>query len=126
MRKLVAALILLRALTNFGKPFQPDSGFVILGRLLHGAPWTTVVAPAFGLAMCVYAGGLWRARRWAIPAGIAYAVWATFNVVSFPIVEGIPARFAPWMYVLFAVPGVVVPWYAVRLARRDAEPAARR
>jgi len=118
MRKLVAALIVLRALTDFGKPFQPGSGFVVLGRLLHDPPWTTIVAPLFGLAMCVYAVGLWRGRAWAVPAGAAYAVWATLNVVLFPLREGVPARFAPWMYGVFAVPGIVVPWLAVWLAAK--------
>jgi hypothetical protein len=49
--------------------------------------------------------------------GVAYALWATTNVVLFPIVEGVPSRFAPWMYAVFAVPGLVVPWLAVWLLR---------
>jgi hypothetical protein len=117
LRKVVAVLIALRATTNLGKPFDPDSGFVVLGRLLHGA-WSHVVAPIFGVAMFVYAALLWAALPIARPLGIAYAVWATLNVVLFPIREGVPARFSPWMYGIFAVPGVVVPWLAVRLARR--------
>jgi len=110
-------LIALRALTNLGKPFAPGAGFVILGRLRHGAA-ATVVAPVFGVLMLLYAFGLWSARPWARPLAVAYAVWATANVVLFPLLEGVPARFAPWMYVVFAVLGVVVPWLAVWLLGR--------
>jgi hypothetical protein len=113
-RRLIAVLIVLRALTNLGKPFAPGSGFVVLGHLEHGA-WSTVVAPLFGLAMIGYAWLLARNHPLAWPVGIAYALWATANVVLFPLVEGVPARFAPWMYALFAVPGIVIPWLAVWL-----------
>jgi hypothetical protein len=112
LRKILAVAIALRALTNFGKPFAPGSAFVVLGALKRGA-WATVVAPLFGVAMLAYAWLLWRAHPAARPVGIAYAVWATLNVVLFPLVEGVPARFEPWMYALFAVPGVVAPWLAV-------------
>jgi hypothetical protein len=116
-RRIVAVLIALRALPNLGKPFNPAAGFVVLGRLRHG--WaSTVVGPIFGVLMLVYAVGLWRARPWARPVAIAYAVWATVNVVLFPFLEGVPARFAPAMYLVFAVPGIVVPWLAVWLLGR--------
>ena len=116
-RRIVAVLIALRALTNFGKAVRPGSAFVIFGRLHHGMA-ATVVAPLFGAAMLVCTWGLWHGRAWAAPALVAYAVWATVNVVLFPIVEGVPPQFAPWMYVLFAIPGIAVPWLAVWLARR--------
>jgi hypothetical protein len=117
VRKLVALLVAIRALTNFGKPFSPGSAFVVFGRLMRGMA-STVVAPLFGVGMLVYAYGLWQARPWALPVGIAYAVWATANVVLFPLIEGVPAQFAPWMYALFAIPGVVGPWLAVWLLIR--------
>jgi hypothetical protein len=118
LRKLLAVLIALRGLTNFAKPFAAASGFVVLGRLMRGVA-ATIVAPLFGLAMLGYAYGLWSARPWARPLAIAYAVWATLNVVLFPIVAGIPAQFTPAMYSAFAIPGIVGPWLAVWLARRS-------
>jgi hypothetical protein len=114
LRRLLAVLIALRGLTNFGKPFSAGSGFVVFGRLLHGVA-TTVLAPLVGAVMLLYAYGLWHGRAWARPLGVAYAIWATVNVVLFPILEGVPRQFAPWMYVLFAVPGIVGPWLAVWL-----------
>ena len=113
LRKILAVLIALRGLTNFAKPFR--GGFVVFGRLMQGGVATTVVAPLVGVAILVYAYGLWHARPWARPLGIAYAVWATLNVVLFRVIEGVPQQFEPWMYVVFAVPGVVAPWLAVWL-----------
>ena len=112
LRKVLAAAIVLRSLTNFAKPFVAGSAFVVLGQLRSG-PWATVVAPVFGVAMLVYAWLLWTRHPTALRAGVAYAVWATLNVVLFPIVEGVPTRWAPWMYVFFAVPGIAAPWLAV-------------
>ena len=121
LRKVLAVFIVLRSLTNFGKPFVDGSRFVIAGKLVGGAA-STLVAPLFGLAMVGYAIGLWSARPWARALGIVYALWATMNVVLFPVVEGVPPQFAPWMYAVFAVPGIVVPWLAVWVLRRS-EPA---
>lgn len=116
-RRIIAALIALRALTNFGKPFR-ESGFVIFGQLMHGVA-NTVVAPLFGVAMLVYAWGLWHARPWAWPLGIAYAVWATLNIVLFPVFEPVPAAFTTLQYwLLFGVPGIVGAWLAVWLLSR--------
>ena len=116
LRKVIAVLLVLRAATNFGKPFSEGARFVVFGYLLGGV-WSTVVAPLFGIAMVVYAYGLWKGRAWAYGVGIAYAIWATINVVAFPLVEGVPERFEPWMYAIFAIPGVIVPWLAVWAAR---------
>ena len=116
LRRVLAALIALRGLTNFAKPFR--GAFVIFGRLVEGGVATTVVAPLVGAAMLVYAWGLWHARGWALPLAVVYAVWATLNVVLFRVIEGVPRQFEPWMYVLFAVPGIVAPWLAVWLLGR--------
>lgn len=114
IRKLIAVLLALRALTNLGKPFGSGSGLVIVGKLFHGAA-ITIIAPLLGLAMLVYAYGLWTTRPWARPLGIAYAIFATLNVLLFPFVEGVPERYAPWMYAFYAAPGIGIPWLAVWL-----------
>jgi hypothetical protein len=117
LRKILAAAIALRGVTNFGKPFAPESAFVVFGSLMRGV-WSTVVAPLFGAAMLYYAWLLWRRHPAARSLGIAYAVWATANVVLFPLIEGVPVAFEPCMYAVFAVPGIVVPWLAVWTVRR--------
>lgn len=116
-RRIVAVLIALRATTNFMKAVRPEAGFVVLGSLKHGFT-NSVIGPIFGVLMLVYAFGLWSARSWARPMAIAYAIWATLNVVLFPFVEGIPARFWQPLYLLFALPGIAVPWLAVWLLGR--------
>ena len=123
LRHVLAVFLVLRASTNFVKPFSDSARFVVLGHLLGGA-WSSVVAPSFGVAMVVYAVGLWQARSWALPVGVAYALWATVNVIAFPLVEGVPARFAPWMYVLFAIPGLAGPWLAVWALQRERQAGA--
>ena len=121
LRKVLAVAVALRSLTNFAKPFVAGSRFVVVGRLMGGAV-NAIGAPLFGVLMLVYAAGLWSGRGWARPVGIAYAVWATTNVVLFPLIEGVPEKFAPWMYVLFAVPGIVGPWLAVWALRATTMP----
>lgn len=117
LRRTLAVLIALRALTNVGKPFRPGA-FVVLGKLMHGTA-TTVVAPLFGVAMLVYAWGLWQPRPWALPLGVAYAIWATANIVLFPVFEDIPSGFTPLQYwLLFGVPGLAGAWLAVWLLAR--------
>jgi len=111
-------LIAIRGITNFGKPFDMGTGFVVFGKLMHGVA-STVVAPIFGALMVVYAWGLWWARPWAAPVAVAYAVWATLNVVLFPIFEPMPQGVTPIWYAVFAVAGIVGPWLAVWVARRS-------
>jgi hypothetical protein len=119
VRKALALLIGLRGLTNFGKPFSEHAGFVAFGKLTHGVG-ATVVAPLVGLAIVVYAWGLWQARPWARPLAVAFALWSTLNVLLFPLVEGLPPNVTPALYALFAIGGIAGPWLAVWLLRSDA------
>ena len=75
--------------------------------------WATVVLAGYGLSIWLLTLVVKQ-----VPVSVAYAVWATINVVLFPIFEGVPAEFAPWMYPVFAVPGIAVPWLAVWLLGR--------
>jgi hypothetical protein len=120
LRKVLAVLIGLRGLTNFGKPFSERAGFVAFGKLTHGLG-ATVVAPLVGLVIVVYAWGLWQARPWARPLSVAFAVWSTLNVLLFPLVEGLPPTVTPALYALFAVGGIAGPWLAVWLLGTHAD-----
>ena len=117
LRRVLAVLIGIRGLTNFGKPFDMGSGFVVFGKLMHGFA-TTVAAPIFGSLMLVYAWGLWRGRPWAAPTAIAYAIWATINVVLFPYFEPMPEGVGPIAYAAFALVGIAAPWLAAWAARQ--------
>lgn len=116
LRRVLAVLIALRGLTNFGKPFGMGTGFVVVGRLMHGAA-TTVAAPLVGAGMLVYAWGLWAGRAWAFPVAVAYAVWATLNVLLFPVFEPLPPGVGAGAYAVFAAAGIGGPWLAAWLAR---------
>lgn len=84
--RVFAVLFALLALSNFSKPLelQPEHGFVFLGRRLQGAP-DVFVAPVFGAYLATYAYGLWNARWFALPMGIAYAGWVPLNMYLFTV-----------------------------------------
>ncbi len=113
--RILAVLFGGRGLMNVMKRLGTGSGFVFLGQLL---PPDTVLAPAFGVVMLAYAWGLWTRAGWALPLGIAYAAFATVNVLLFPLFNLLPERIAPWMYAVYAAGGIAIPWGSVWLLRR--------
>ena len=81
--RVFAVLIALRALTNVFKPLGAGSGLVFFGTLL-GGPANLILAPLVGFYMLAYAYGIWTQQRFALPMGIAYAVFVTINLIMFP------------------------------------------
>ena len=80
-----ALLFGLLAISNFMKPLagKPgEVGFVFFGQRLAGTP-NAIIGPLFGLFLLVYAIGIWRMRRHAVPMGIAYAAYVILNLVLF-------------------------------------------
>lgn len=70
---------------NLSKPFKlwgEDTGFVLLGQRLSG-PANSVVGPLFGLYLLVYAWGIWRQKRFALPMAYAYAAYVIVNLTLF-------------------------------------------
>lgn len=83
MFKVFAVLFALLAVSNLLKPFQLGSaGFVFFGQKLTGAA-NMIAGPLFGLYLLVYAFGLWRAKRFALPMGHAYATYVVLNLILF-------------------------------------------
>lgn len=80
--KAFAILFGLLAVSNFLKPLQlgPDVGFVLLGQRLTGTA-NMVAGPIFGAYLLAYAIGVWRLKRYALPMGIAYAIYVLANLV---------------------------------------------
>jgi hypothetical protein len=101
-----------RGIMNLLKRFGTGSGFVFFGRLL---PPDTPLAPLFGVAMLAYGWGLWTRAGWAIPLGIAYAIFATANLVLFPVYTPMPPQLALWMYAIYVVGGIAMCWGTVWL-----------
>ena len=95
LRKLLAVLIGLRAATNLGKPF--GGGFVVFGRLMHGAAATVALIAGFMRGLfgfgCFFATlyvGLAQA-----PAGLAYAAaWAAALAMAL-LLHGLRRRRGP-------------------------------
>lgn len=113
--RVLATLIALRALTNFGKPFGTGSGIVVLGQLVTGTPMV-VLSVIVGAWMLVLAWALWTFRPLAVPLGAAYVAYILVNLVRFPMVQGLPklsyppaavaAGYAVYALVALAVPGI--------------------
>jgi hypothetical protein len=115
--RIFAVLIALRALTNVLKPWGAGSGLVFFGTLLGGTA-NLILAPLVGLYMLAYAYGIWTQRRFALPMGIAYAVFVTINLIMFPILQPLPEGVTPGRYAVFVVVAFTIPVATVWLLAR--------
>jgi hypothetical protein len=115
-----AILFALLGVSNAMKPLEASEtqGFVLLGHRLAGTP-NLIAGPAFALYLWIYALGIWRMRRWALPLGVAYAAYVVVNLIAFIRVSGdVP----PWPFMLgYAVIAICVSSGAAYLLwrRRD-------
>ena len=118
-----ALLFGLLAISNFMKPLagKPgEVGFVFFGQRLAGTP-NAVIGPLFGLFLLVYAVGVWRMRRYALPMGIAYAAYVIVNLVLFNARDPNPNRQGILFGVVYSLVAIgVSSGAAYLLARRRA------
>ena len=79
--KVFAVLFVLLAISNFTKPLQlsADQGFVLFGNRLSGTS-NMLAGPLFGAMLVFYAAGIWNMKRYALPLGIAYALYVITNL----------------------------------------------
>src|SRR3989442_6973279 len=93
----LALLFGLLAVSDLAKPLEASlggglrPGFVLFGHRLSGTA-NAAVGPLFGLYLLVYAAGIWRMRRWALPMGVLYAVYVTTNLTLFMFRDPEPMR----------------------------------
>ena len=67
------------------------------------------LAAAVGLLMLAYAWGAWNLRRWALPMGVAYAVFVVLNIVLFAAFQNLVGQPQYWLLgALFTLIGVGV------------------
>jgi hypothetical protein len=117
-------LFALLALSNLSKPFHlnPNVGFVFLGMKTHGLA-NAILGPAFGLLLMLYAFGIWRMRRWALPIGLVYAAYVIVNLSLYMIRNagspGMPPLPFMFGYIVVAV-GVSAGSALLLYRRRDA------
>jgi hypothetical protein len=80
-----AGLFALLAISNVLKPLSGGrAGFVFFGTKTAGVT-NAVLGPGFGLFLLIYAIGIWRQKRWAVPMAWAYAAYVLINLVLFTI-----------------------------------------
>jgi len=119
-----AVLFALLALSNFSKPLLADNqvGFVFFGQRLTGTA-NVIAGPLFGIYLLVYAWGIWRMKRFAIPMGHAYALYVVLNLLLYmsknPRPPGASYIIFMTVYTLVAI-GVSV-GSAILLTKRKAE-----
>jgi hypothetical protein len=111
------------AISNFMKPLRmsPDVGFVFFGVKTTGLA-NAILGPAFGVLQAVYAVGIWRMRRWALPIGYAYAAYVVVNLALYTILHaGMPGQPPPAFMLVYVVVAIGVSWgSAILLHRRRA------
>ncbi len=91
------------AVSNLLKPLQlggaQHTGFVFFGHRTSGT-FNAILGPLFGIYLLVYALGIWRLRRFALPMSYAYAAYVIVNLIAFTVHgEGQPGV----GYVVFSV-----------------------
>lgn len=81
---ILAILLALMAISDFGKPFShhPGVGLVFFGTRLSGL-LNMVISPIFGIMLAVYVCGIFAMRKFALPLGIFYAAYVIVNMPLF-------------------------------------------
>ncbi len=105
--KVFAVLFALLAVSNLSKPLQlggEQIGFIFFGQRLTGTA-NAIVGPLFGIYLLVYALGIWRMKRFALPMGHAYATYVVLNLIMFTAKNPRPPGVGP---VIFGIVYMVV------------------
>ena len=76
----------LLAVSNFTKflEMSPHQGFMLFGMRQRGFP-NFLFGWLFGIYLLVYGIGVLRERAWALPMGVAYAVYVVLNLILFTV-----------------------------------------
>lgn len=117
---------ILLAISDMLKPYlqtrSPGTGLVFFGFKLTGAA-NLIIAPLFGAFFVIYAIGIWRMKRYALPMSQAYAVYAVLNALFFNFVfHGSNGSSNPIVLIVVYAVGIAVPIAtAMILTRRRAE-----
>jgi hypothetical protein len=84
MLTVFAILFALLAVSDFLKPLTENdqTGLVFFGERLHGLA-DAILAPLLGIMLIVYAVGIWRMRRYAMPLAWLYAAFVLANMLLF-------------------------------------------
>jgi hypothetical protein len=84
--KLCAIAFSLLAISDLTKPFSqshdPHAGLVFFGTKLIGTA-DLIIAPLFAAFLAIYAIGIWRMKRYAMPMAYGYATYVLINLLLF-------------------------------------------
>jgi hypothetical protein len=76
----------LLAISDLTKPFSqshdPQAGLIFFGTKLTG-PADLIIAPLCAAFLAIYAIGIWRMKRYALPTSYAYAIYVFVNQLLF-------------------------------------------
>ena len=115
-----AVLFAILALSNISKPLSGGrAGFVFLGTKTAGLA-NAILGPTFGIFLLIYASGIWRQKRWAVPMAWVYAAYVPINLTLFTIKT--PERWqSPIFGLVYVAVALGVSWgSAILLTRRRA------
>ncbi len=122
---ILAILFAILAVSDILKPLHLEgatTGLVFFGKRLSGAP-DAILGPILGIFLLIYAAGIWRMRRYAIPLAYAYAIYVTLNLVLFTVRNTQPTSASEKIFgIVYVVLALAFSWGTARLlSRRKAE-----
>jgi hypothetical protein len=124
MLTIFAILFVVLAISNLLKPFHldPGAGLVFFGVKTAGLA-NAILGPLFGIFLIVYASGIWRLKRWALPVAYLYAGYVILNMVLFVVQNAGASNQSSALFSIVAlVVGIGVPvTTAILLSRRRAQ-----
>ena len=118
-----AILFALLAVSDFLKPLTENdqTGLVFFGERLHGVA-DAILAPLLGIILIVYAVGIWRMRRYAMPLAWLYAAFVLANMLLFRFFNPPPSQREMIFGIGFMIGAIAITMgTAVILTRRRSE-----
>jgi hypothetical protein len=118
--RICGILFCLLAVSNCTKFIEasPHQGFMLFGMRQHGLP-NLVWGWVFGIYLAIYGVGVLRRRAYALPMGIAYAIYVVLNLILFTIRMPEEAWARPIFGLVYIIVAVGVSSGAVVLLRRN-------
>jgi len=101
-------LFVVLAFPDFTKALQfannpAVGGLVVFGHKFHGVANNLVLGPLFGVALLIYAHGIWKLRAWVLPLSIVYAFYVPYNLVLFWFQQPEGPRSIPFIVIYLAI-----------------------
>jgi hypothetical protein len=117
-----AVLFSVLAISNLLKPLQLEgdtTGFVFLGQRMSGF-WNAALGPLFGLYLAVYAYGIFRMKRFAVPMAWAYAAYVLVNLIAWNVRQENPFEIGLALGIIYFLVAVGVSAGAALVLRQRA------